>query len=255
MDRPDWKDWILEKNKKFQEEELSKSDSLELSKGSKNKETLVGGKGDRKDDSQFDAEEIKMGHKVEREHSKDNEVVGEIVRDHLSEDPRYYSKLKAAKLADELEKAKVYGMDGGVVADTPSDLWPTPKTTMAVSDRGNGVGEIIRPEMYGVGYGGGGGAERARSHDVGVHSVQVESDDPSYSTHVIYAKDSNGQDRHIATAHMSNPAMHADNPHEYIEHADNSVSAKRAAKEHVANLRARQSRSSTPPSPATSPTA
>lgn len=260
MDRPDWKEWILEKNKKFQEEELNKSSSVELLKNKRSdKETLVGGKGDKKEDSQFDVSEVKMGHKVEKEHTKDKKAIAEITRDHLSEDPKYYSKLKAAKLADELEKAKVYGMDGGVLADTPSDLWPTPKTTFGVSDRGDGVGEIIRPDKYGVGYGGGGGAERARSHDVGIHSVQVESDDPSYSTHALY----DGNSNHVATVHMSNPLMHVGNPHEYIEHKDEDNNVKQAVMDHVAHLRAKQavaggskkpSGGSTTPPPATSPT-
>ena len=45
-----------------------------------------------------------MGRRVEREHTKDKGVAAEITRDHLAEDPKYYSKLKDAGLADELEK-------------------------------------------------------------------------------------------------------------------------------------------------------
>lgn len=66
---------------------------------------LVGGKGDTKDISDFDAKEVEMGMKVELEHTKDINVAKEIVADHLSEDPAYYSKLKGSGLADELNKA------------------------------------------------------------------------------------------------------------------------------------------------------
>lgn len=65
---------------------------------------LTGGKGDTKDISDFDAKEVEMGMKVELEHTKDINVAKEIVADHLSEDPAYYSKLKGSGLADELEK-------------------------------------------------------------------------------------------------------------------------------------------------------
>jgi GNAT superfamily N-acetyltransferase len=65
---------------------------------------LLGGKGDTKDISDFDAKEVEMGMKVELEHTKDINIAKEIVADHLSEDPAYYSKLKGSGLADELEK-------------------------------------------------------------------------------------------------------------------------------------------------------
>jgi Domain of unknown function (DUF6321)/Protein of unknown function (DUF5661) len=71
----------------------------------KKSEKLLGGKGDTKDISDFDAKEVEMGLKVEMEHTKDREVAQEIVADHLSEDPSYYSKLKGSGLPDELEKA------------------------------------------------------------------------------------------------------------------------------------------------------
>jgi hypothetical protein len=71
----------------------------------KKSDKLAGGKGDTKDISDFDAKQVEMGLKVEMEHTKDREVAQEIVADHLSEDPSYYSKLKGSGLADELEKA------------------------------------------------------------------------------------------------------------------------------------------------------
>lgn len=67
-------------------------------------EELIGGKGDDKSLSSFNPKEVKMGRIVEKEHTKYPKVAGEITADHLTEDPHYYSKLKDAGLADELEK-------------------------------------------------------------------------------------------------------------------------------------------------------
>lgn len=38
--------------------------------------------------------EYEMGIEMEKEHSKDPKLLDKIVRDHLKEDPKYYSKLK-----------------------------------------------------------------------------------------------------------------------------------------------------------------
>ena len=65
----------------------------------KAKEKLPGGLGDGKKDSDFDPEQVKMGQKVEREHSDDPAKISEIVRDHLTEDPKYYTKLKTIEKA------------------------------------------------------------------------------------------------------------------------------------------------------------
>lgn len=66
---------------------------------------LAGGKGDSRSVADFDPLQVKDGKKVELEHTKDPAIAQEITKDHLSEDPKYYSKLKAAGLADELKKA------------------------------------------------------------------------------------------------------------------------------------------------------
>lgn len=71
-------------------------------------EKLIGGKGDSKSISSFDPKEVKMGRVVESEHTKYPKVAEEITADHLTEDPHYYSKLKDAGLADELEKTSMW---------------------------------------------------------------------------------------------------------------------------------------------------
>jgi hypothetical protein len=68
-----------------------------------NEDKLPGGRGDGRGVHAFDAKEVEMGRKVEREHSDDPEIIDEIVCDHLSENPAYYSKLNKAGLADELK--------------------------------------------------------------------------------------------------------------------------------------------------------
>lgn len=59
-----------------------------------NGDMLRGGKGDRAKPSDFDPQELKRGIEVEMEHTKSRRIAREIALDHLSEDPRYYSKLK-----------------------------------------------------------------------------------------------------------------------------------------------------------------
>jgi hypothetical protein len=54
--------------------------------------------------------EIKLGQIVEKEHTSDPIEAHKIAMDHISENPDYYTKLKASGLADELEKS---------IADTP----------------------------------------------------------------------------------------------------------------------------------------
>jgi hypothetical protein len=61
------------------------------------KEKLKGGKGDNKPDSSFDPEQLAIGIDDETgEHTPDKDIGKEIAKDHLSKDPNYYRKLKAA---------------------------------------------------------------------------------------------------------------------------------------------------------------
>jgi len=48
----------------------------------------------------IDPKEIEMGTKHEHEHTKDDALARKIAMDHLKEDPKYYSKLKAAGLEE-----------------------------------------------------------------------------------------------------------------------------------------------------------
>jgi hypothetical protein len=44
------------------------------------------------------AEQLKIGIEVEKEHTDDEKLAEKIARDHLAEDPHYYTKLKKAGL-------------------------------------------------------------------------------------------------------------------------------------------------------------
>lgn len=69
------------------------------------KDRVKGGDGQRTSLDTLDPKELAMGLRVELEHSDDPEVALDIARDHLSVYPNYYTRLKKAKLADELEES------------------------------------------------------------------------------------------------------------------------------------------------------
>jgi len=72
------------------EESSAGIDSIEQDK-EENGEQLKGGLGDNKEVQEFDQKQVLMGLKVEMEHTDDPTVALEIVLDHLSEDPKYYT--------------------------------------------------------------------------------------------------------------------------------------------------------------------
>ena len=55
---------------------------------------LAGGKADDAKNEEFDAEQLRMGQHHELEHTDNPAVAMEIAKDHLREDPLYYTKLK-----------------------------------------------------------------------------------------------------------------------------------------------------------------
>ena len=57
---------------------------------------LPGGKGDDLDVVDVDPHELRLGMQHEMEHTDDPRVASEIARDHLAEDPHYYSDMAAA---------------------------------------------------------------------------------------------------------------------------------------------------------------
>lgn len=68
----------------------------------KAKDVLKGGRGDNKPDSSFNRNELTLGIKHEKEHSPNRQISKETAKDHLVEDPHYYSKMQM------LEKQKFF---------------------------------------------------------------------------------------------------------------------------------------------------
>lgn len=75
----------------------------------------VGGIGSKKDDSEFHAESLASGTGVEKEHTKDSKIAEKIAKDHLEEDPNYYTKLK------EMEAEKALTASGSVLVPESLD--------------------------------------------------------------------------------------------------------------------------------------
>ena len=78
---------------------------------------LPGGAGDNTPTDQIDTNQLSIGVQVEMEHTNDLGVAQEIAMDHLTEDPKYYSKLVAAGLASEFKPST-----GSGVGDTNQSI-------------------------------------------------------------------------------------------------------------------------------------
>lgn len=50
---------------------------------------------------EFDTKEVELGLAAEMEHTDDINIAAVIVKDHLTEDPKYYTKLKTVGLEQE----------------------------------------------------------------------------------------------------------------------------------------------------------
>lgn len=65
---------------------------------------VPGGKGDKLSAADVDQEELAMGLTIEAEHTNDPEIAKEIALDHLAEDPKYYTHMKEAGLAEAVQR-------------------------------------------------------------------------------------------------------------------------------------------------------
>lgn len=85
----------------------------------------------------LDPKELNMGMEVEKEHTKDEALATKIAMDHLKEDPKYYSKLKAAGLE---ECGDSEGPSAVVVTlASPIDSAQQPQTPLKSSGLGSGA--------------------------------------------------------------------------------------------------------------------
>jgi uracil-DNA glycosylase len=67
------------------------------------KDKLPGGEGDKTTPKDVDQDELKRGITHEMEHTDDPKIAEEIALDHLSEDPKYYTKLESIELSAKSE--------------------------------------------------------------------------------------------------------------------------------------------------------
>jgi hypothetical protein len=59
------------------------------------RDKISGGKADNQPAKKYNQDELKAGIEIEQEHTKDKKLAQEIAQDHLEEDPKYYTHLKA----------------------------------------------------------------------------------------------------------------------------------------------------------------
>lgn len=76
----------------------------------KEREKLKGGQGDNRPDTDFDPKQLAIGVEDETgEHTPSKEVGKEIAKDHLTKDPNYYRKLKAAGIDEKRSLKELLG--------------------------------------------------------------------------------------------------------------------------------------------------
>jgi hypothetical protein len=68
-----------------------------------NLDKLPGGVGDKTPTNHIDPIQLSTGIQIEMEHTNDTEIAKSIAMDHLTEDPKYYTKLVNAGLAKEFQ--------------------------------------------------------------------------------------------------------------------------------------------------------
>lgn len=68
------------------------------------KDKIPGGIGDKKDIKDFCPKQVAMGIRVELEHTSDKAIAEDIVKDHLTEDPMHYTKLKEVEKSELQER-------------------------------------------------------------------------------------------------------------------------------------------------------
>lgn len=97
---PEWKKQLREEPQFF----FSASRDEDLRKGlmlkSVPRDRIPGGLSDTKRPEDFDEEAVAEGARVEMEHTNDPAIAREIARDHLTENPAYYRKLKQVEKAE-----------------------------------------------------------------------------------------------------------------------------------------------------------
>lgn len=142
-----------------------KTHHLTIEGVNKAKEELPGGVGDFRPDSDFDAEQLKIGTKIEFEHTHDKDKAKEIAKDHLTESPDYYKELKVMedKLEDKGKEKKsmnkslqrIQDLAKALKASAALSLSRRARAEAAVADNPSPPafgGEFVQARDIGVGY-------------------------------------------------------------------------------------------------------
>ena len=112
------------------------------------KDLVPGGEGDKAEVSDFDPKEVRMGVKVEMEHTDDRRVALEICLDHLSEDPHYYSKLKKIHKEAVMDIREAVGWLESVYEDlAEATLAADPEAVAKAKAAAEKIGRVRLPGM------------------------------------------------------------------------------------------------------------
>lgn len=112
---------------------------------STHKDQIHGGLADRRSEEAFSEKKLEAGKKVEREHTSNKEIAEEIAMDHLTEDPKYYTKLKKIeKMAYAQGQRDAFAKFGGASAAGPdgASSWRdtgSPVATTSPKDRPSAI--------------------------------------------------------------------------------------------------------------------
>jgi hypothetical protein len=107
-------------------------------------EHLKGGMGDGKQDVEFDPEELAMGVAIEREHTNSALIAKEIAKDHLSEIPDYYSRLKNMEKQADVPSEEPKPEDVQEEAKEPKEQWKLHATSPSLERALN----LIKTRMF-----------------------------------------------------------------------------------------------------------
>ena len=111
---------------------------------------LPGGYGDSMPDDLFDPQDLAMGIEWEMEHTDDPALAKEIAKDHLTEDPEYYTNMMMCGIDEALDellerkkkrKSVELGDYWSIVDRTMDQDWPGDAMTPASGEEGDGAGD------------------------------------------------------------------------------------------------------------------
>lgn len=130
---------------------------------------LPGGVGDESTTDKVDPTQLSIGIQIEMEHTNDPDIAKEIAMDHLTEDPKYYTKLVNAGLASEFKP------DTGSGFGDPTSSFNDPARI--------GAGGLKKGNMHGkIGNTSDGQVDGRRSEPVVNKTIDIELEEQVFSS-------------------------------------------------------------------------